>query len=215
MRIPCCFLPLLVLGCIAWMPAWAVAGTVYEVNTQGAAPIGSKNNGGVYIGQSVNSGSNTLNAALQINRHGLGPGSVTLSLQRVNGSPGDDIATGTSLASLTESNQVLSDTLNTFYTFSNLNWALQPNTVYMLGIASESTATVKWTLNQSATQEESTGFVTGYVGYNAQKGGGIDNGLHGATISAVPEPSTFMLAGIAGLATLVLRRRRRVAGGDG
>jgi len=79
----------------------------------------------------------------------------------------------------------------------------------MIGIASESTATVKWTLNQSATQDNTTGFITGYSGYNAQEGSNVDNGLHGATITAVPEPSTSLAVGLATAGMWLLARRRR------
>jgi len=78
----------------------------------------------------------------------------------------------------------------------------------MIGIASEDTASVKWTINQSATKINSTGFITGYTGYNAQEGSNVDNGLHGATISAVPQPSTC-ITGLTGLLALGLGIRNR------
>lgn len=201
------------VAALAWaalLPAVGVAGTVYEVTTTGATQTGSKNNSGVYIGQAFNSGTNTLltAATLEINRNGLGVGNFTVNLHLTTGGSGAYYKTGSSLAALTLSNSVLSDTLQTSYTLNNLNWALSPNTVYMIGIDSESTATVKWSLNQSATKDSSTGFITGYQGYNAQAGGNIDDGLHGATISAVPEPPTIGLAGVAGAAALLVSRWR-------
>jgi hypothetical protein len=207
----------LALACSVGLAGLATAGTVYDVTTVGATTVGSKNNGGVFIGQSFNSGTNTLltAATLEINRNGLNPGNFTLNLHLVTGSSNAYFKTGSSLASLTLSNQVLSTATQSFYTTPALNWALTPNTVYMLGIDSESTATVKWNLNQSATRDSSTGFITGYQGYNAQEGSSVDNGLHGATISAVPEPSTVALAAIAGFATLLVRCRKRSARADG
>ena len=192
------------------VPAFAAAATVYEVNTTGATTIGSKNNSGVFIGQSFNSGSNTLlsAASLQINNGGLGVENFTIGLYHVTGSPGVYLATGTSLASATFSNSILSGTGQAFYTFNNLNWNLSPNTVYMFGIEAANPDSVKWTLNQSATKDSSTGFITGYSGYNAQDGNTVDNGLHGATITAVPEPATFVLAAAGLLAIAALRRRR-------
>ncbi|MBU6223078.1 MAG: PEP-CTERM sorting domain-containing protein [Planctomycetes bacterium] len=190
--------------------AVASANTVYEVNTTGATQTGSKNNSGVYIGQSFNSGTNTLltSASLEINRNGLSIADFTLNLYAATGSPGNYFKTGSSLADATFSNSILSDSLATSYEFTNLNWALSPNTVYMIGVASESTATVKWTLNQSATKDSSTGFITGYSGYNAQEGSNVDNGLHGATITAVPEPSTHLALGIAAAGMWLMARRR-------
>lgn len=201
----------LALACSLGSAGLASAGTVFEVTTTGATQTGSKNNSGVYIGQAFNSGSNTLltAATLEINRNGLNPGNFTLNLHLVTGSPNAYFKTGSSLASLTLSNQVLSTDLQSFYTTPALNWTLTPNTVYMLGIDSENTATVKWTLNQSVTRDSSTGFITGYQGYNAQEGSNVDNGLHGATISAVPEPSTVALAAIAGVAAILVRFRKR------
>jgi hypothetical protein len=190
--------------------ATASAGNVYEVNTTGATQTGSKNND-VYIGQSFNSGTNTLltSASLEINRNGLvGTANFTLNLHEATGTPNNYFKTGSSLADATFSNSILSDTLFTFYDFTNLNWALSPNTVYMIGFASESTPTVKWSLNQSATKDSSTGFITGYSGYNAQEGGNVDDGLHGATITAVPEPSTHLVVGIAAAGMWLLSRRR-------
>ena len=190
--------------------ATASAGNVYEVNTTGATQTGSKNND-VYIGQSFNSGTNTLltSASLEINRNGLvGTANFTLNLHEATGTPNNYFKTGNSLADATFSNSILSDTQFTFYDFTNLNWALSPNTVYMIGFASESTPTVKWSLNQSATKDSSTGFITGYSGYNAQEGGNVDDGLHGATITAVPEPSTHLVVGIAAAGMWLLSRRR-------
>jgi len=185
--------------------ATASAGTVYEVNTTGATQTGSKNNDGVFIGQSFNSGTNTLltSASLEINRNGLAIANFTLKLFEATGTANNYFATGSSLADATFSNSILSDT-----EFTNLNWALSPNTVYMIGVASGSTATVKWSLNQSATKDSTTGFITGYSGYNAQAGGNVDNGLHGATITAVPEPSTHLVVGIAAAGMWLLARRR-------
>jgi len=187
------------------------ADTVYEVNTLNATQTGSKNNAGVYIGQSFNSGNNTLltSASLQMNRNGLSIANFTLNLYAATGTPNSYLATGSSLADATFSNSILSDTTDTFYDFTNLNWALTPNTVYMIGIASETTATVKWSRNTSASRDSSTGFITGYSGYNAQVAVNVvANGLHGATINAVPEPSALSLLafGLGGLA--ILRRRK-------
>lgn len=198
---------------IAASPMAASGGIIYEVNTTGATETGSKNNNGVYIGQSFNSGANTLltSAQLQINREGLSVANFTLTLHAVTGSASNYFTTGSALASGTYSNSILSETLGTFYEFANLNWAMSPNTVYMIGISSASEATVKWTLNQSGTQSTSTGFITGYAGYNSQEGSSKDNGLHGAVISAVPEPSALAIA-LAGLAlggSSAWRRRRR------
>lgn len=189
--------------------ATAFAGNVYEVNTTGATQVGSKNND-VYIGQSFNSGTNTLltSASLEINRNGLAIANFTLKLHEATGTPNNYFKTGSSLADATFSNSILSDTLFTFYEFTNLNWALSPNTVYMIGVASESTPTVKWSLNQSASKNSSTGFITGYSGYNAQEGSNVDNGLHGATITAVPEPSTHLALGIAAAGMWLMARRR-------
>lgn len=192
---------------------FASAGTVYEVNTTGATTIGSKNNGNAFLGQSFNSGSNTLlsSASLQINNEGLGVENFTIGLYHVIGSPGVYLATGTSLASATFSNSILSGSGQAFYTFNSLNWNLSPNTVYMFGIEAANPDSVKWTLNQSATKDNSTGFITGYSGYNAQAGTNVDNGLHGATITAVPEPSTYtiVLTGIAYGGFSTWRRRKR------
>jgi len=198
-------------ACLLTTASLAHAATVYEVTTVGATQTGSKNNSGVYIGQSFNSGTNTLlsSASLEINRNALAIADFTLELRATTGSPGAYFATGGALASGTFSNSILSDSLATSYTFTNLNWAMSPNTVYMIGIASESTATVKWTLNQSATQDSSTGFITGYSGYNAQEGTNVDNGHHGATITAVPEPSTSALVGVAAAGMALIMRRRR------
>ncbi|GEM_PF-6271394 len=186
------------------------AATIYEVNTTGATEVGSKNNDNVYIGQAFNSGPNTLltAASLQINRNGLSTADFTLRLHEATGSPNAYFKTGSALVSATYSNSILSDSLSTFYEFTNLNWSLSPNTVYMIGIASESTATVKWTLNQSAIKASATGFITGYAGYNAQQGDNIDNGLHGATITAVPEPSSWALLSVA-VGAVAARCRRR------
>ncbi len=192
--------------------AVASAGTIYEVNTTNATQTGSKNNSGVYIGQSFNSGSNTLltSAKLQINANDLAVGDFILNLHAAAGSPNNYLKTGSTLVSATFSNSILSQSLGSFYEFTGLNWAMSPNTVYMIGIASESSATVKWTLNQSATKDSSTGFITGYSGYNAQEGSAVDNGLHGATITGVPEPSTWAMA-VAAMACggYALSRRRR------
>ncbi len=189
--------------------AVASADTVYEVNTTGATTLGSKNND-VYIGQSFNSGTNTLltSASLEINRNALAIANFTLNLHAATGSPNNYFKTGNSLADATFSNSILSDTQFTFYDFTNLNWALSPNTVYMIGFASESTPTVKWSLNQSATKNSSTGFITGYSGYNAQEGSNVDNGLHGATITAVPEPSTHLVVAAAAAGMWLIARRR-------
>lgn len=194
-------------------PGVADAGIVYEVNTTGATQIGSKNNGGVFIGQSFNSGPNNLltSATLQINRNALGAGDFTLNLHAVTGSPNAYLKTGSSLAAATFTNSILSETLGDFYEFTNLEWPMSPNTDYMIGIASETDPTVKWTLNQSAAQNSGTGFLTGYSGFNAQAGTNVDNGRHGATIAAVPEPSTYAMA-LAGLLCggySLLRRRKR------
>lgn len=188
----------------------APAGTVYEVNTTGATQTGSKNNGGVYIGQAFNSGTNTLltSASLEINRNGLAIADFTLELRATTGSPGNYFAAGAAIASSTFSNSILSDSLATSSTFNNLNWAMSPSTVYMIGIASEATASVKWTLNQSGTQDSSTGFITGYTGYNAQEGTNVDNGHHGATITAVPEPAPHVMVGAATAGLWLLMRRR-------
>ena len=183
---------------------------VYEVNTTGATTVGSKNNAGVYIGQSFNSDTNTLltSASLEMNRNGLSIADFTLNLYAATGTPNNYFAAGSSLAAATFSNAILNDTTFTFYDFTNLNWALTPNTVYMIGIASETTATVKWSLNSSATKNSATGFISGYSGYNAQEGGNVDNGLHGATITAVPEPSTHIAFGLAAAGMWLLVRRR-------
>ncbi len=188
----------------------ASASNVYEVNTTGATSSGSKNNSGVYIGQSFNSDTNTLltSASLEMNRNGLSIANFTLNLYAATGTPNSYFATGSSLADATFSNSILNDTTFTFYDFTNLNWALAPNTVYMIGIASESTATVKWSLNSSATKNSATGFISGYSGYNAQAGVNVDNGLHGATITAVPEPSTHLAFGLAAAGMWLLARRR-------
>ena len=189
--------------------ATASAGNVYEVNTTGATQTGSKNND-VYIGQSFNSGTNTLltSASLEMNSNGLAIANFTLNLHEATGTPNNYFATGSSLADATFSNSILSDTLFTFYEFTNLNWALSPNTVYMIGVASESTPTVKWSLNQSATKDSSTGFITGYSGYNAQESSNVDDGLHGATITAVPEPSTHLVVAAAAAGMWLMARRR-------
>jgi len=118
------------------------------------------------------------------------------------------LKSGNALVSATFSNSILGDSLATSYEFTNLNWVMAPNTVSMIGIASEDTASVKWTINQSATKTNSTGFITGYTGYNAQEGSNVDNGLHGATISAVPQPSTC-ITGLTGLTGLGLGIRNR------
>ena len=188
----------------------ASAGTVYEVNTTGATAQGSKNNAGVSISQSFNSGTNTLltSASLEISRNNLSIADFTLNLHAATGTPNSYFETGSSLAAATFSNAILSDTTFTFYEFPNLNWNLSPNTVYMIGIASESTATVKWSLNSSATKDSATGFISGYSGYNSQEGGNVDNGLHGATITAVPEPSTHLAVGLAAVGMWLLARRR-------
>jgi hypothetical protein len=190
------------------VPALASAATIYEVNTATATQTGSKNNAGVFIGQSFNSSTNTLltSVSLEMNRNGLSIANFVLELRPTTGTPGNYLVTGSVLASGTYSNSILSDNLATSYTFTNLNWPLTPSTVYMIGVASESTATVKWTLNQSSTQDNSTGFITGYSGYNAQEGTNIDNGLHGATITAVPEPSLPLVA-VAVLGGLLAWRR--------
>ena len=188
----------------------ASAGTVYEVNTTGDTTLGSKNNANVSIGQSFNSGTNTLltSASLEINRNALSIANFTLNLHAATGTPNSYFETGNSLAAATFSNAILSDTTFTFYEFPNLNWDLSPNTVYMIGIASESTATVKWSLNSSATKDSTTGFISGYSGYNSQEGVNVDNGLHGATITAVPEPSTHLAVGLAAVGMWLLARRR-------
>lgn len=123
----------------------ASAGTVYEVNTTDATETGSKNNDGVYIGQAFNSGTNTLltSASLEINRNGLAVADFTLKLHLATGSPNNYFKTGSAIRDVTYSNSILSTSLGTFYEFTDLDWPLTPNTVYMLGIASESTATVK------------------------------------------------------------------------
>jgi uncharacterized protein (TIGR03382 family) len=187
----------------------ASAGTVYEVNTSGATTQGSHNNEGVYIGQSFNSGSNTLltSASLEINRNGLSIRDFTLTLHAATGTPNNFFDTGSALAQATFSNLILSETTYTSYEFTSLNWTLSPNTVYMIGIASENTATVKWSLNQSTPKDNLTGFISGYTGYNAQAGSNVDNGLHGATINAVvPAPGALALLALAGA---VGGRRRR------
>lgn len=194
----------------AVVPTAASAGTVYEVNTTGATETGSKNNENDYIGQSFNSGTNTqlTSASLQINRNGLAIADFTLALHLATGSPGSYFKTGSAIRDITYSNSILSPDLATFYDFTGLNWPLTPNTVYMIGITSESTATVKWTLNQSAVRTGSTGFITGYVGYNAQAGSNVDNGLHGTTITAIPEPA-MSLVGMAAAGLWLLARQRR------
>jgi hypothetical protein len=201
---------LVATGALILAATVASAGTVYEVNTTGATTLGSKNNAGVSIGQSFNSGTNTLltSASLEINRNALSIADFTLNLHAATGTPNSYFETGSSLADATFSNSILSNTLFTFYEFTNLNWNLSPNTVYMIGIASESTATVKWSLNSSATKDSATGFISGYSGYNSQEGGNVDNGLHGATITAVPEPSTHLAVGIAVAGIWLLARRR-------
>jgi hypothetical protein len=190
------------------LPTVATAATVYEVNTTGATITGSKNND-VFIGQSFNSGTNTLltSAALEINRNGLSAANFTLTLQLATGSASNYFATGGNLYASTFSNSILSDSLETFYTFTDLNWNLSPNTVYMIGIEQETNPSVKWTLNQS-TRSTSTGFITGYAGYNAQRGTSVDDGLHGATITAVPEPSSLAALAL-GLSCVAAIRRRR------
>jgi MYXO-CTERM domain-containing protein len=196
-------------ACLLASSSVARAGTVYEVNTTGATEIGSKNND-VYIGQSFNSGTNTLltSASLQINRNELAIADFTLNLRLAAGTPLNFLATGAALASGTFSNSILSETLQTFYEFTGLNWPLSPNTVYMIGIDSEASPSVKWTLNQSIPRESSTGFITGYGGYNAQRNNVVDDGLHGATITAVPEPAMAVVA-VAALGGLLVHRRRR------
>ena len=196
-------------ACLLASSSVARAGTVYEVNTTGATEVGSKNND-VYIGQSFNSGTNTLltSASLQINRNELAVADFTLNLRLAAGTPFNYLATGGALASGTFSNSILSETLQTFYEFTGLNWPLSPNTVYMIGIDSEASPSVKWTLNQSAIRSGSTGFITGYGGYNAQRNNVVDNGLHGATITAVPEPAVPVVA-VAALGGLLVHRRRR------
>lgn len=207
-------LPLPLVLLLLLVPATAVADAVYEVTTTGSSTVGSKNND-VYIGQAFNSGTNTLltSAQVQVNSDGLGLGNFTLNLFLATGSTNAYFKTGNALHSLTLSNSVLSATPQSFYNFENLNWGVSPNTVYMLGFESESTPTVKWTLNQSVVRDSSTGFITGFVGYNAQRDNVVDDGLHGATIYGVPEPSTLALAA-GGLAALVVSRRRRRRGSD-
>jgi hypothetical protein len=104
--------------------AVASANTVYEVYTTGTDK-GSKNND-VYIGQSFNSGTNTLltSASLEINRNALAIANFTLNLHAATGSPNNYFKTGSSLADATFSNSILSDTQFTFYDFTNPNWAL-------------------------------------------------------------------------------------------
>jgi hypothetical protein len=201
-------------ACLLASSSVARAGTVYEVNTTGATQTGSKNNSGVYIGQAFNSGTNTLltTASLQINREGLATADFTLNLHLTTGSANAYFKDGNSLAAVTFSNSILSTSTGAFHQFTNLNWTLTPNTVYMIGIGSESAATVKWTLNQSGTQDTSTGFITGYAGYNAQEGTNVDNGRHGATITAVPEPSTVVALGVAATCLVAALRRRLTLG---
>ena len=187
------------------------ADTVYEVNTLDATMRGSKNNQGVYIGQSFDSGDNTLltSATLQINRQGLAIGNFTLNLYAATGFSSNYLkAYSSPLYSANFSNSILSETLWSYYDFTNLNWDLSTQTVYMIGIDSESTATVKWSLNKSTSQSSSTGFITGYSGYNAQEGMNIQNGLHGATIIAVPEPSALSLLAVGFSGWAMMRRRR-------
>ena len=61
---------------------------------------------------------------------------------------------------------------------------------------------------RDTTKDSATGFISGYSGYNSQEGGNVDNGLHGATITAVPEPSTHLAVGIAVAGIWLLARRR-------
>ena len=100
----------LAFACCFGLAGLATAGTVYEVTTVGTTEVGSKNNDGVYIGQAFNSGTNTLltTATLEINRNGLNPGNFTLNLHLTKGVAGAYLITGSSLASLTLSNAVLS-----------------------------------------------------------------------------------------------------------
>ncbi len=188
----------------------ASAGTVYEVTTTGATDTGSKNNGGDSIGQSFNSGTNTLltSASLQINRDGLATATFTINLHLATGTFGQFLATGSALASATYSNSILSTDLQSFYDFTNLNWPLSPNTAYVLGIDSEPTASVKWTLNKSLVRDSTTGFMAGWVGYNAVVNSTADIDRHGATITAVPEPSTHVVVGAATAGLWLLMRRR-------
>ena len=104
------------------VPVVASAATVYEVNTTGATQTGSKNND-VYIGQAFESGTNTLltSADLQINSNALASGTFVLNLQLTTGSPGAYFASGSPLVSATFSNTILSTTLGSFYSFTNLN----------------------------------------------------------------------------------------------
>jgi hypothetical protein len=205
------FFNLFVFGILFLLPTVSPADTVYEVNTLNATSRASKNNQGSYIGQSFDSGDNTLlkSAALQINRQGLAIGNFTLNLYAATGFSSNYLkAYSSPLYSANFSNSILSETLWSYYDFTNLNWDLSTQTVYMIGIDSESTATVKWSLNTSTSKNSSTGFITGYSGYNAQSGMNIQNGLKGATIIAVPEPSALSLLAI-GLSGLALVRRRR------
>ncbi len=205
------FFNLFVCCVLCLLPTVSTADTVYEVNTLNATQVGSKNNAGVYIGQSFDSGDNTLltSATLQINRQGLAIGNFTLNLYAATGFPSNYFKADSSpLYSANFSNSILSETLWSYYDFTNLNWNLSTQTVYMIGIDSESTATVKWSLNKSTSQNSSTGFITGYSGYNAQEGMNIENGLHGATIIAVPEPSVLSLLAV-GLGGLAMMQRRR------
>jgi hypothetical protein len=170
----------------------------------------SKNNAGTFIGQSFTSGATVdyiQSLDMYINSSLLGVADFTLSLYAVTGTAQNYVPTGGSLHSITFSNSILESTVGTHYLFEDLNWSITDSTTYMVGIESETIASVKWQASATSLPEN---LLVGTDGQNRYSNAGVVSGsLYAMTVTtaAIPEPSAYALIAGAFFLTAAIYRR--------
>lgn len=197
------------------------ADVIYDV-TGGSINVQNQNNGD--YGQSFNTAAVrtitniTLYNATRYN--GSGAYTINLFASTLNGS-NLYVPSGSALRSISgtlaaDGNLVL----------SNLNWGVNSNTVYILAMAASGSSTSTFgTRYNNAAQTVGNGFVAGYAGMNftvsTTAGGAATGAWLTAKIegtSAVPEPGTLLLSGIAaacgGGGVWWKRRKRKAVEGE-
>lgn len=206
-RLPRC---LLLLALVAGTGAGLRGQTTIDYQVTPAVS-GSKNNGSGLIGQSftASSGATALDSlTLYINRSGLGTVDFTLSLYAVTGTDNAWAPTGSALYSATFSNAILAATVDTSYTFSDLNWSITGDTTYLVAIEGSSPTAVKW--------QNSGDTGTWLIGTGTQNRYQASDGTTDAskryamtvTTSAVPEPGTYAMIMALLVGGVTLRRRK-------
>ena len=227
-------LPGLMLGLVLSLtPSVATAGVVYgNLGSTGDSPSIHTASGlaltdGTYIASGFNTGLAATFGALKIN-------SVTLSLSGSVAASSVEIWTSTGSGGSVVPNSLLggatassvTNIVNNLYTFSfnadpQDGVAVTAGTDYWVVLKGPATGSVNWYINSAtnpAQQNSST-----YTGLTNYVRGSFDSGSAGTwsavsaanrqlaiSVNAVPEPSTYVMAGIgAGLAGLYQLRRRR------